>query len=60
MALRRVGSGWEITAARSPGYDRPWARGRASAEDAPPATPQRRDPRICIRGIDATQSALQH
>ena len=26
MALRRVGGGFEITAARPAGYDRPWAR----------------------------------
>jgi competence protein ComEC len=48
MALRRLGSGWEVTAAKPPGYDRPWAKARArpSAEEASPgATPQRREPR---------------
>jgi competence protein ComEC len=46
MALRRVGNGWEVTAARPPGYDRPWARGRPSAEEGSPSpTPQRREPR---------------
>jgi competence protein ComEC len=46
MTLRRVGNGWEVTAARPPGYDRPWARARPSSEEAPPSgVPQRREPR---------------
>jgi competence protein ComEC len=47
-ALRRVGSAWEITTAKPPGYDRPWARARARPsveEPSPPAAPQRREPR---------------
>jgi competence protein ComEC len=31
MALRRVGGGWEIEAARPVGYDRPWARPNVQA-----------------------------
>ena len=46
IALRHVGGKWEISAARPPGLDRPWARGRPSAEEAPAsAAPQRREPR---------------
>jgi len=40
MALRRIGHGWETTSGRPDGYDRPWARARPPAEDAPaPARP---------------------
>jgi competence protein ComEC len=35
IALRRVGEGFEITAARPPGYDRPWARAVAPSGDSP-------------------------
>jgi competence protein ComEC len=31
LALRRIGSSWEITPARPDGYDRPWARTRAAS-----------------------------
>jgi competence protein ComEC len=34
IALRRVGNGWVTETARPPGYDRPWARARASTENA--------------------------
>jgi competence protein ComEC len=34
MALRRRGEQFEITAARPPGYDRPWARAAAPAANA--------------------------
>jgi competence protein ComEC len=34
MALRRDGERFEITAARPPGYDRPWARAAAPAAEA--------------------------
>jgi competence protein ComEC len=33
IALRRVGEGFEITPARPPGYDRPWARAAAPSVD---------------------------
>jgi competence protein ComEC len=46
IALRHVGGKWVISAARPPGLDRPWARGRPSAEEVPASvTPQRREPR---------------
>jgi hypothetical protein len=37
MALRRVGQGFEISAARPAGYDRPWARSTLPPGDAPDA-----------------------
>src|SRR5262249_46966834 len=40
MALRRNGEGWEMTAARPAGQDRPWARGQAAADET--ATPAAR------------------
>jgi competence protein ComEC len=40
MALRRVGEGFEITATRPAGYDRPWAR--AIASESTPPEPSRR------------------
>ena len=49
IALRRVGQGFEITAARPAGHDRPWARAVAQPGDTPeaarttPARPQPRD-----------------
>jgi len=47
IALRRVGEGFEITPARPPGYDRPWARAAAQGSDAPEppraTNPQPRD-----------------
>jgi competence protein ComEC len=46
IALRHAGGKWEITAARPPGLDRPWARRRQTAEEVPAsAAPQRREPR---------------
>jgi competence protein ComEC len=46
IALRHVDGKWEINAARPPGLDRPWARGRHTVEEAlPSAVPQRREPR---------------
>jgi competence protein ComEC len=46
-ALRRTGEGFEITAARPAGYERPWARATAAGSDAPqtsrPASPPPRD-----------------
>jgi competence protein ComEC len=46
IALRHVGNEWEITAARSSGLNRPWARRPPTAEEAPAsAAPQRREPR---------------
>jgi competence protein ComEC len=39
MALRRVGEGFEITAARAAGYERPWTRTvSAAGSDAPQAS----------------------
>jgi competence protein ComEC len=45
MALRRSGEGFEITAARPRGLDRPWARGMAEPLEsaAPAARSQPRD-----------------
>jgi competence protein ComEC len=46
LALRRIGQSWEITSARPPGYDRPWAppamqnRAQAPATGAPQASPR--------------------
>jgi competence protein ComEC len=37
-ALRRMGEGFEITAARPAGYERPWARAIASRSDGPQAS----------------------
>jgi competence protein ComEC len=46
MALRHLSGKWDITAARPPGLDRPWARGRHPAEEVPAsAAPPRREPR---------------
>lgn len=47
MALRRNGEGWDITAARPAGQDRPWARGVATAEETTttPAARQQTPPR---------------
>ena len=49
LALRRVGSSWEITPARPDGYDRPWARTRATtpatAEPSAGSTKQKSGPR---------------
>jgi competence protein ComEC len=51
MALRRRGEEFEITATRSPGYDRPWARAVAGQEQATmpggtmPARPRDATPR---------------
>jgi competence protein ComEC len=39
VALRRVGEGFELTAARPEGYDRPWSRAVAPAATAEPARP---------------------
>jgi competence protein ComEC len=47
VALRRVGDGFEMVAARPEGYDRPWARALPQVEEAParqtPARPVARD-----------------
>jgi competence protein ComEC len=47
VALRRIGEGFEMTAARADGYDRPWARAlpvvAAEATRATPARPVLRD-----------------
>lgn len=49
IALRRVGTTWEVSAAKPAGYDRPWARARSPAEDtSTPTAPSRRAP------LDAT------
>ncbi len=51
LALRRLGQGFEITAARPAGHDRPWARASAQPGDAPeaarpaPARPRDATPR---------------
>ncbi len=37
LALRRNGEGWEMTAARPAGYDRPWSRSRATPAAPAPA-----------------------
>jgi competence protein ComEC len=45
MALRRVGQGFELAAARPPGYDRPWAPAiSAGGESGDPGTAARRAP----------------
>ncbi len=43
IALRRVGTAWEITEARPPGYDRPWARARPLAQTSTSLAPTRRN-----------------
>ena len=55
VALRRNGEGFEITAARPTGQDRPWARATAIADDAtPPATrPQPRDATPRVEDLEA-------
>lgn len=40
VALRRSGDGFEVTAARPVGQDRPWARARGVADEPAPATPR--------------------
>jgi competence protein ComEC len=41
VSLRRVGEGFEVTAARPAGYDRPWARALANDDaSGAPATPR--------------------
>jgi competence protein ComEC len=39
VALRRNGDAWEVTAARPPGQDRPWARAKAQPAEAVPSAP---------------------
>ena len=51
MALQRRGDGFEITPARPPGYDRPWARAATQASDAPEP---RRAPSASAPARDAT------
>jgi competence protein ComEC len=51
MALQRRGDGFEITPARPPGYDRPWARAATQASDAPEP---RRTPSASAPARDAT------
>jgi competence protein ComEC len=41
MSLRRVGGGFEVTAARPAGYDRPWTRAAAQAPPVTESTQQR-------------------
>ena len=59
IALRRVGQGFEITAARPAGYDRPWARAVAQPGETPeaaratPARPQPRDATPRAEDLDA-------
>jgi competence protein ComEC len=45
IALKRQGDGFQMTAARPPGQDRPWARAPSAPAEAPsvPARPQPRD-----------------
>jgi competence protein ComEC len=38
LALRRIGQSWEITSARPPGYDRPWAPAATESRAQMPAT----------------------
>jgi competence protein ComEC len=54
-ALRRDGQGWQITAARPPGQDRPWARVMAApAETARPVVrPQPRDATPRLEDLEA-------
>jgi competence protein ComEC len=42
VALTRAGDGWEIAAARPPGYDRPWARASQQPAGAPATAPNTR------------------
>ncbi len=39
LALRRVGEGWEVTAARPPGVERPWAPAAAAGSEQRGRTP---------------------
>jgi len=41
VALRRSSNGFEMTTARPPGYDRPWAQARPSRSRTSPSTPVR-------------------
>ena len=41
VALRRSGNGFEMTTARPPSYDRPWAQARPSRSRTSPSTPAR-------------------
>jgi competence protein ComEC len=43
VALRRVGKGWDMTVARPPGYDRPWAPARKTAPASSTSAPPPRD-----------------
>jgi competence protein ComEC len=45
ISLRRDGALWEISAARPPGYDRPWARALPQPASVAPAQPVRPAPR---------------
>jgi competence protein ComEC len=45
VTLRRIGEGFEITAARPAGQDRPWARATAAPEEAAPTSSTRPQPR---------------
>ena len=42
LALRRVGTAWELTVARPDGHDRPWARAAAPPNEASAAAPSTR------------------
>jgi competence protein ComEC len=55
IALRRNGEGWEMTAVRPPGHDRPWARAAGIPDTASQRTsrPQPRDATPRIEDIEA-------
>jgi competence protein ComEC len=52
VALRRVGEGFELTASRPPGYDRPWAPARADATEPSRPGVARTQPRDATPNID--------
>jgi competence protein ComEC len=56
VALRRVGSSWEVTMARPPGYDRPWARATPETGRKPTAN---RLPADATPNLDAVEPADQ-
>jgi competence protein ComEC len=45
IALKHYGEGWDVTAARPKGIDRPWARAVAEPAEAPAPSPSRPQPR---------------
>jgi competence protein ComEC len=54
-ALRRDGEGWQITAARPPGQDRPWARGMSAPAEMARSVlrPQPRDATPRLEDLEA-------